>query len=347
MEENILIYDVKSGDTLDKIGHEIGMSGDQLKDFHNDHCEKMERLWFNNLVGVRQIIIPKEYKNPEQVRQEKEKELPPSSFTREFYSAVYSVEESFSDLSDSSLEIKYDIDISIKKKQENNSTGEIADVRCYNFKKNGTTPDDKMSAISLACMESIYPISFIIPYQGKISDIYDFEELCKRFERKRPELEEFFTGEVYNAYLDKFWLSLQDKQNVVKQLSSSLLYQTLFPRMEWFHKSSKWTEEFYLLQNSFPVKCSMSAQYDHKGTEIVQTLVQGQIKDSYSLPEILRGKSLDDQSENLADGQISFQYGTDKKTKILRHANASIKFLNDNELYRQQTLKLTQNDKFS
>ena len=98
MEENILIYDVKSGDTLDKIGHEIGMSGDQLKDFHNDHCEKMERLWFNNLVGVRQIIIPKEYKNPEQIRQEKEKELPPSSFTREFYSAVYTVEESFSDL---------------------------------------------------------------------------------------------------------------------------------------------------------------------------------------------------------------------------------------------------------
>ena len=63
MDENILIYEVKSGDTLDKISVKIGMTGDQLKDFHNSHCEKMEKLWFNNLVGVRQIIIPKQYKS--------------------------------------------------------------------------------------------------------------------------------------------------------------------------------------------------------------------------------------------------------------------------------------------
>lgn len=341
MDENILIYEVKSGDTLDKIGHEIGMSGDQLKDFHNTHCQKMERLWFNNLVGVRQIIIPKEYKTPEQLREEKERELPPSSVTREFYSTGYSVKESFSDLSESPLEIEYKVDISFKRKQETNIPDEVVDLRCYDFKKNGKTPDDKMSAIALACMESIYPISLIIPFQGKLLDIYNSEELVKRFERKRADLEAFFTGEVYNTYLDKFWLSLQNKNNILKQLSSSLLYQTLFPRMEWFHKTRNWTEEFYLLQNSFPVQCSMSAEYDHKGTEIVQTLLLGNNKDAFSLQEILRGKTPDDESENLAEGQIAFRYITEKKTKTLNHADASIKFLNDNELYRQQTLKLT------
>lgn len=347
MDENILIYDVKSGDTLDKIGHEIGMSGDQLKDFHNAHCQKMERLWFNNLVGVRQIIMPKEYKNPEQVREEKERELPPSSVTRGFYSTGYSVKESFSDLIENSFEIEYKVDISFKRKQETNIADDIVDVKCYDFKKDGVTPDDKMSAISLACIENIYPISLVIPFQGRLFDIYNFEELVKKFERKRPELEEFFTGEVYKTYLDKFWISLQNKENVLKQLSSSLLYQTLFPRMEWFHKTRKWTEEFYLLQNYFAVKCSMSAEYDHKGTEIVQTLLLGQINDAFSLQEILRGKSLDHQSENLAEGQISFRYITDKKTKTLNYADASIKFMNENELYREQTLKLTQNEKVS
>ncbi len=100
------------------------------------------------------------------------------------------------------MEIEYKIDVSFKGKQEISSPDEMIDVRCYDFKKNGTTPDDKMSTISLACMEAIYPISLVIPFQGKISDIYHFEELSERFERKRLELEAFFTGKVYHTYLD-------------------------------------------------------------------------------------------------------------------------------------------------
>jgi hypothetical protein len=344
MDENILLYQVKPGDTLDKIGDKIGMTGNQLKDFHNTHCGKMERLWFNNLVGVRQVIIPKEYKSAEQIRKEKETELPPSNVIREFYATGYTVKESFSDLSGEPLEIEYKIDVSFKRKQEINSPGEIINVKCYDFKKNGATPDDKMSTIALACMETIYPISLIIPFYGKISDIYHFEELNKRFERKRLELEEFFIGKVYHTYLNKFWMNLQNKNNFIKQLSSSLLYQTLFPRMEWFHKTNNWTQEFYLSQNSFPVKCSMNVEYNHEDPEFVQTLMLGHINDTFSLQEILRGKSIDDRSQDHADGQIAFRYITDKKTKTLNHADASVKFMNDHQLYRQQTLKLSRNE---
>lgn len=344
MDENILLYQVKPGDTLDKIGDKIGMTGNQLKDFHNTHCGKMERLWFNNLIGVRQVIIPKEYKSAEQIRKEKETELPPSNVIREFYATGYTVKESFSDLSGEPLEIEYKIDVSFKRKQEINSPGEIINVKCYDFKKNGATPDDKMSTIALACMETIYPISFIIPFHGKISDIYHFEELSKRFERKRLELEEFFISKVYHTYLDKFWMNLQNKNNFIKQLSSSLLYQTLFPRMEWFHKTNNWTQEFYLSQNSFPVKCSMNVEYNHEDPEFVQTLLLGHINDTFSLQEILRGKSIDDRSQDHADGQIAFRYITDKKTKTLNHADASVKFMNDHQFYRQQTLKLSRNE---
>ena len=96
MDENILLYHVKPGDTLDKIGDTIGMTGDQLKDFHNAHCGKMERLWFNNLVGVKQVIIPKDYKSPEQLQKERAKELPPLYLNEDFYADSYSVRESFS-----------------------------------------------------------------------------------------------------------------------------------------------------------------------------------------------------------------------------------------------------------
>lgn len=347
MDENILLYQVKSRDTLDKIAGAIGMTGNQLKDFHNAHCGKMERLWFNNLAGVRQIIIPKEYKSPEQIRKEKETALPPSSITREFYATGYTVKESFSDGSGNSLEIEYKIDVSFKKKQDLDGPGEIVDVKCYDFKKNGTTPDDKISEISLACMESIYPIPFMISFSGRICGIFEFEKLKQRFQEKRPDLDAFFIGEVYQAYLNKFQAVLDKQEYMLKQFSSVLLYQTLFPQMECFRKTGNWTQEFCLLQNSFPVKCLMNAEYNHDDPEFVQTLLSGRIDDTFSLQEILRGVRFTEEPEKPADGEIEFRYRTDKKTKKMLQAEASVILNSEDELYRKQTIKLISNEKIS
>ncbi|MCD9853274.1 hypothetical protein LUD75_01050 [Epilithonimonas sp. JDS] len=339
MDENILLYEVKPGDTLDNIGEKIGMSGDQLKDFHNTHCERMEKLWFNNLVGVKQIIIPKEYKNPEDLRKAKENEMPPSTVTRDFYADSYLAKED--------LEIEYQVDINFRSKEESNITEEIAEVRCFGFTKKGQLPDDKMSAVSLACMESIYPIPFIIPCQGKIAGIFEFEKLKQRFEEKRQDLEAFFTGEIYKSYFDKFLESLGNRDYILKQFFSALLYQLLFPKMEWFHMTREWTENFYLIQNSFSLRCSMRAEYEHKGTEIVETLLRGTVQDAYSLQEILRGISFGEAPEELAECDIEIRYITDKKTKRMLEAEATVIFKNEDALYRKQTLKLTQHEKIS
>ncbi|WP_333852021.1 hypothetical protein [Epilithonimonas sp.] len=343
MDDNILLYDIQSGDTLEKIGDKIGMTSDELKDFHNSHCDKMDRLWFNNLVGIRQIIIPKQYKSPSQLKTELEKELPPSSITRYFYANTYSIKESFSGLIQKSFEIEYKVDIRFRDKKDNNHPFEIVDIITYDFLKNGSTPDDKMSSISLACMESISPISFTVPVQGRISGFYEFETLKKKFDEKRKDLEEFFIGDVYKAYLNRFCENLEKQDYVFKLLSSSLLYQLLFPKMDWFHKTSNWTEQFYFLPNSIFLKCSMSAKYNHEGTEIVETQLKGKIKDLFSLQEILRGQSFEDQRDELVDGEIELLYNTDKKTKKMLEAEASLTFKKDQEIFRKQTLKLTQN----
>ncbi|MFC4163053.1 hypothetical protein ACFOWU_05265 [Epilithonimonas zeae] len=343
MDDNILLYDIQSGDTLEKIGVKIGMTGDELKDFHNSHCDKMDRLWFNNLVGVRQIIIPKQYKSPSQLKTELERELPPSSITRDFYADTYLVKESYSGIIQKNFEIEYKVDVGFRAKKDNNYPFEIADIRTYDFLKDGSAPDDKMSSISSACMESISPISLTIPIQGRISGFFEFETLKKKFEEKRQDLEEFFVGDVYKAYFNRFSENLEKKDYALKLFTSSLLYQLLFPKMEWFHKTNNWTEQFYFLPNSIFLKCSMSAKYNHEGTEIVETKLSGTIKDMFGLQEILRGQSFDNQSEELADGEIELLYRTDKKTKRMLEAEASVTFRKDQEIFRKQTLKLTQN----
>lgn len=343
MDDNILIYEVQSGDTLDKIAGGIGMSGDQLKDFHNAYCEKMERLWFNNLVGVRQIIIPKHYKSPEQLTAEREKELPLPFATADFYQESYDAKESISDVFEKHLDLEYKVKVDIVKSQDQ-SDAMLANVTCYDFKKDGATPDDKMSAVSLACMEAIYPISFIIPFHGQVSGIFGFENLKKRFENKRPELEEFFTGEIYTSYFDKFLSSIGNMDYVLKHFSSTLLYQLLFPKMEWFHKKNSWAEYFFFSQNSFPVKCSMSAYYNHEGTEIVETFLKGNITEKCSLQELLRGIKFGDESADAVEGEIEVRYITDKKSKKMLQAEASMILKNDGEIYRKQTLKLSKHE---
>lgn len=344
MNDNVLLYDIQSGDSLEKIGDKIGMTGEELKDFHNSHCDKMDRLWFNNLVGVRQIIIPRQYKSPQQIQTEWEKELPPSSVTRDFYAETYLVKESFSGLIQEDLELDYKVDVSFRDKKDNNYSFEIADVRTYEFLKDGSAPDDKMSSIALACMKSIYPISFTVPVQGRISGFYEFESLKKKFDEKRKDLEEFYIGDVYKAYLNRFSENLEKKDYALKLFTSNLLYQLLFPKMEWFHKTHNWTEQFYFLPNSILLKCSMSANYNHEGTEIVETKLSGTINDMFSLQEILRGQSFDNQNDELADSEIELLYRTDKKTKKMHEAEALITFKKDQEIFRKQTLKLTQNE---
>lgn len=347
MDQNILLYEVQPGDTLGKIGKTIGMTGDQLKDFHNSHCGKMDKVWFDNLFGIKQIIIPKDYKSPEQLQKERATELPPLYLTEDFYADRYFVKETFSDFSGNILEIDYQLDIHLKTSQETGISDYIAHVRCYDFRKNRNHPDDKISEISLACMESISPINFTFASKGKISGIFEFEKLKQRFQEKRPDLETFFVGEVYKAYLDKFERNLGNLEYILKQFSSTLLCQLMFPKMAWFHKTGNWPEDFYFIQNSFPVKCRMSAEYHHTEPETVETLLKGYIEEPFSIREVLRGVRFTEEPEEEADGEIEFRYRTDKKIKKMLQAEASVILKNEDELYRKQTLKLICNEKIS
>lgn len=245
------------------------------------------------------------------------------------------------------LNIKWISILKESRKQETDTAVYTADVRCHDFRKNENHPDDKISEIALACMESIYPITFTIPFQGKISGIFEFEKLKQKFEKKRPDLESFFTGEIYKAYLDKFASNLGNSGYILKQFSSTLLYQLIFPKMEWFHKTGNWPEDFCFIQNSFLLKCRMNAEYSHTEPETAETLLKGYIEEPSSIQEVLRGVPFTEKSEEQADGTLEFRYRTDKKTKKMLQAEASVILNSEGELYRKQTLKLIYDERRS
>ena len=97
-------------------------------------------------------------KSPAQIKKENTDAVPAKILFPEFYAETYEVIESYESDFENKLEINYTLDIQLKKIEENPVKSFAATVHCYDFKKNGEKPDDKMSELSIACAESIAPI---------------------------------------------------------------------------------------------------------------------------------------------------------------------------------------------
>ncbi|SFI50255.1 hypothetical protein [Halpernia frigidisoli] len=341
MDELFTIYDVKPNDTLSKIGSEIGMTGDEVRDFHNENCERNGLMYFNSLVGIEKIILPKNYKSATQIKKENLDAVPPKILSADLYVKTYQVLETYESDFENNMEISYTLDIQLKKLEENPVQSFVASVHCYDFKKNGEKPDDKMSELSIACAESIAPINFIISSEGKISGIFEFEKLLKTFVEKRKELEDFFIGEVYAKRMDQFAKSLADEKYFEKQINSTFLYQVLFPKMDWFYKESAWKEEFYLVKNSFALNCIFNVNFNHLNENEIEINLKGEIEENSSLQELLKGKKFNDGAEDAAVGLVELKYKTEKKTKQLLKVEAGIALLQDGDIYRKQKITLS------
>lgn len=341
MEDSFLIYEVKDTDSLGSIAGSIGMTAEELRDFHNANCREAGLLWFNGLTGIQKVLIPKNYKSATQIRKENSAAAPSKSVSPEFYAETYQVVESYESDFENKLEINYTLDIQLTKIDENHVENFVASVHCYDFKKNGEKPDDKMSELSIACAESIAPIKFIISNEGKITGIFEFGKLLKTFEEKRKDLEDFYIGEVSKKYMDKFAESLSNKEYFEKQLRSTLLYQVLFPKMTWFHKYDAWNDEFYLVKNSFPLNCSFKASFIHLDEDQIQTDIKGEIEDNISLQELLKGRRFEEEPEEPVVGVVEIKYTTQKQTKQLISVEAGTALLQEGEVYRKQKIKLS------
>lgn len=336
MKENTILYQVKSGDTIKSISGRLGMTEAELKNFHNTNCGKQNQIWFDNLLAIDVLVLPTNFETAETVEKKKAKELP-TAISEAFFYPEYRVEEIFENSDRNVLKIEYDLLLEFKTDKTHEST---INIDRKNFSNNGIKPDDKMSEISIKCMESIAPIPFVFS-SGKIVDFQNHEELVQTFKTERKNLEDFYVGEVYKNYLNLFENNISDQKYFLEQLKSTLLFQVLFPKIKWFQKKESWTETFYLRQNSFPLHLNCMAEYHHENADFVETVITAKVDENVSLQEFLRGIKLDETPEEPIVGELTLRYQTHKIKHTLESAEAVITLWHDDELYQKQSLTLT------
>lgn len=331
-------YKIRNGDSLHSISSRLGMTAEDLKLFHNAHCEKIETLWFDNITPIEFILVPLNYKTEEQKEQEKRESLPSLELLNAFHAKEYKVCETFESSNETPLTVEYTISLETRKHQNKS----IITFNRKDFVTNGEIPDNKVSTLILACMESVLPVDFLLHDNGLMAGFLNHKEIKTRFLQKRHDLEEYFLGETNTSYLNLFQENCSDENLFLKQFCSSLLFQTLFPNIEWFQKKESWIESFYFFQNSFRVQCSMEAEHRDKEKDVIQTIVTGKTIDSGSFQEIKRGIICHETVEKNTSGEIQIQYTTHKQNKCLIRAEASLIFRNEEAVDYKHHLTLTQ-----
>lgn len=338
MEIDFLQYKVRNGDTLKSIASRLGMTGEELKSFHNSRCERMDTIWFENLNEVKSIFVPLDFKTEKQKKQEEKTSLPSQSLDS-FFAETYNVTESFESPLEKSINIHYTLNINVRK--DKNKNLHILSYTQGDFTSNGNVPEDKIGDLAIACMKSIMPIEFHLNDQGRITGFADHKKITQTFAEQRRDLD-FFTGEIFQSYMDRFERNIGDEKFFLQQLQSTLLFQTLFPKMEWFQKKIGWSEAFYLFQNSFPVQCNMYMEQERDAENQIITIIRGDIAEFYSLQELRTGRKHDTVTDDPISGEIILEYTIHKKNKTLLQAQSTMNLWREDTLIQQHTITITQ-----
>lgn len=330
-------YKIRNGDTLHSISSRLGMAEEELTLFHNEHCEKIDTLWFGSLNEVKNLLIPLRFRREIEKKQDKQPILPSALLPQSFFAPEYNVHEIFEYPQKPSLTIEYTVNLDTKKE-----SNRLITISRKGFKINGEIPDDKISILTLACMESIEPVDFIFHDNGSIIGFWNHKMLSTRFNKKRSDLEDYFVGEANRNYIDSFQANIAHEKFLFQQFRSTLLFQVLFPSMDWFQKEASWIESFHFFQNSFPAKCRMEPDHYAKNKDLTETSFKGQIIESCSLQELKRGVRFHETAEKNVSGEILLQYTTDRQNKNLIKAEGSLTLWHQGTLYQKHHLTITQ-----
>lgn len=339
--QNFIRYKVRPDDTLTSLAKRINISENDLKEFHNLNCGKMNKLWVSNLKGIDFVLIPTHFITEKELEQQQRKMLPSENYFLNFHANQYAVEENFEHPGKHDSKFNYTVNLNIQQKQRNF----IADIELKNYTKNGNVPDDKISSLSLECMKSIYPISFELSENGTIQSRFGHQKIIEKFKSKRNDIEDFHIGEISENYLKTFEQNISNESYFLKQMQSNILYQILFPNLKSFLKKTVWKDKFTVYPNSFPLEFECKTEHEFEDEKYIQTNIFGNLSENCSLRELLKGMRIEDESiENNVQVEIKTNYFTGKISKQLIEVKSSIKIWFQDELFQKHNIHITQNN---
>lgn len=212
----------------------------------------------------------------------------------------------------------------------------------FDFQKNGETSDSKASELAKMCMEIIYPLRFIVDFQGKLQKI----ELIKNIQQISTEIDEikqFFEDEFSSDYIEKLKKIIKNpkefSEKFEKTLLNTLLFNSIYKQNFDPNRINPAYNGFFLwISNAnsilFEIHNTISDD-DNQQQETVKIIQKGISIDYRTYEELYYLDFENDENNLIKDASIDCEfvaeYNFDKNNKSLQRIEATFQnFVDDN-----------------
>lgn len=224
-------YIIDKGDTLESVAQDLGIAARELRRYHNIYCNIPDLIEADFKSHLKLLILAPE-KSAEseneittsiKVTLSDDYTLPflPSGLNNN-YKVHYTTQvgDQFDTIA---------LKINVKWLAVDKNKFHLFEInRDPTIYINGKAPDTMMEELAAKTAEVIYPLKIIVNATGKWIDIYNYEEIIKRWKTTKREILDYYEGEVTQTYIDHTEYALDSSNNLLKSLASDYFLRAFF-----------------------------------------------------------------------------------------------------------------------
>jgi hypothetical protein len=233
-------YTVDKNETLFSISCKLHINNpEELKRFHNLHCDH-NKIIKEDLVADQVLLIPfanhelrkiENYKGDYHNFFKNQKDIIDFKNQLFIYNPTmepvnYIVKSQVIDGFQDEDEY-FECEFTLRKISE--SKGKfIIEVNQKNVLVNHKDLESKIEILAKKCSDCLFPMQISVNKNGVFEALHNFDDLKKRWEESKPELEEYFAGFIFEEYIKKMDYQMRNIETVTKSLKNNIFMQLLF-----------------------------------------------------------------------------------------------------------------------
>lgn len=299
---------ISKGTTLENLADFFNLTKEQLKRYHNIYCPLEDLIGYDIPEHVTIIYVPP------QDNEIREKIFNPNGGNfigyrhkntldnKKSYHKKYGVIQKFFHNDEEKLNIHYETEI--KKKDLR------VEISRHPVYINRQTPELMVEQIADKIGSILYPLELEINENGTIKDIFNFKEIHDRWKKLKPDLKDYYRGQIAEDFILKVETQLK-RRKTLQKISGNIFYLLFFlPLYGTFDKEKQYT-------------FSLGIPFWDKNQRTlfeITLLVDEEISETHKFIIKAKGKRIDEENTSInkkknlkADGFFDFTYKLNSK----------------------------------
>ncbi|WP_343745184.1 hypothetical protein [Chitinophaga sp.] len=153
---------------------------------------------------------------------------------------------------------------------------------------NSSPADDYLAGdLAAQCGSVVYPLQVKLEHGGRIAAVANYKEILQRWTVKKEKLEQYYSGEIAESYIQHTDATLRDAEALRKTLSGDIFLGMYFPLLFASYKTQR-EMEYPVVPFSAPVTFDIQQERTPFGS-IPDVITQKGILSAGALPAYSRG----------------------------------------------------------